>query len=262
MSLVDGEKMYAVISPAKKLNCSGWNRDLNFTKPSLLEHTTGLVSEMKDKSADEIGQLMKISEQLSSLNYDRYQSFSVDPECENAKPAALMFDGDTYTGLQAHDFEKNDWEFAQQHLGILSGLYGLLRPLDLIQPHRLEMGTRLATERGSNLYAYWGDEIANLLQERNSDSSNQTLVNLASNEYFKSASRPTLSMNVITPTFKEMRDGKLKLISFSAKRARGSMARFMIKNQIKNPEDLKGFDVDGYRFKPNQSTDDEWLFVR
>ena len=124
------------------------------------------------------------------------------------------------------------------------------------------MGTRLATGRGSNLYAYWGDEIANLLQQRNEGSSDNSLVNLASNEYFKSASRPTLGMNVITPTFKEMRDGKLKLISFSAKRARGSMARFMIKNQIENPEDLKQFDVDGYRFDPNQSTDNEWLFYR
>ncbi len=254
--------MYAVISPAKKLNCSGWNRDLNFTKPSLIDHTTGLVAEMKNKSADEIGQMMKISEQLSTLNFDRYQSFSVDPECEGAKPAALMYDGDTYTGLQAQDFTQNDWEFAQQHLGILSGLYGLLRPLDLIQPHRLEMGTRLATGRGSNLYAYWGDEIANLLQQRNVDSSDNTLVNLASNEYFKSASRPALSMNVITPAFKEMRDGKLKLISFSAKRARGAMARFIIKNQINNPDDLKGFDIDGYRFNPEQSTDNELLFVR
>ena len=255
-------KMYAVISPAKKLNCSGWNRDLEFTKPSLLDHTTGLVEEMKNKSTDEIGQLMKISEKLSTLNFERYQSFSADPECEDAKPAALMFDGDTYTGLQAQDFGLSDWEFAQAHLGILSGLYGLLRPLDLIQPHRLEMGTRLTTGRGSNLYAYWGDEIASLLQQRNEGDADNTLVNLASNEYFKSASRPTLGMDVVTPTFKEMRDGKLKLISFSAKRARGSMARFMIKNQIENPEDLKEFDVDGYRFDPNQSTDNEWLFYR
>ena len=130
------KKMYAVISPAKKLNCSGWNRNLEFTKPSLLDHTTGLVEEMKNKSTDEIGQLMKISEKLSTLNFERYQSFSADPECEDAKPAALMFDGDTYTGLQAQDFGQNDWKFAQGHLGILSGLYGLLRPLDLIQPFR------------------------------------------------------------------------------------------------------------------------------
>ena len=254
--------MYAVISPAKKLNCSGWNRDLDFTRPSLLDHTSGLVSEMKSKSTDDIGQLMKISEKLSSLNFDRYQSFSSNPECEDAKPAALMFDGDTYTGLQAQDFSQGDWGFAQQNLGILSGLYGLLRPLDLIQPHRLEMGTRLATERGSNLYAYWGDEIANLLQERNQNAADNTLVNLASNEYFKSASRPSLGMDVITPTFKELRDGKLKLISFSAKRARGSMARYIIKNQIENVDDLKDFDIDGYRFDPNQSTDNEWLFYR
>ena len=254
--------MYAVISPAKKLNCSGWNRDLNFSRPSLLDHTSGLVAEMKNKSADDIGQLMKISEQLSTLNFERYQSFSADPECEGAKPAALMFDGDTYTGLQAQDFGLKDWEFAQQHLGILSGLYGLLRPLDLIQAHRLEMGTRLATPRGKNLYAFWGDEIANLLQQRNESSSDNTLVNLASNEYFKSAARPALGMDVITPTFKEMRDGKLKLISFSAKRARGAMARFIVKNQIENPDDLKQFDIDGYRFDANQSTDDEWLFYR
>ena len=254
--------MYAVISPAKKLNCSGWNRDLNFTRPSLLDHTSGLVSELKNKSADDIGQLMKISEQLSTLNFERYQSFSEYPESEQAKPAALMFDGDTYTGLQADDFDQGDWNFAQEHLGILSGLYGLLRPLDLIQAHRLEMGTRLSTERGTNLYAYWGDEIANLLQKRNEESEDNVLVNLASNEYFKSASRPTLDMDVITPTFKEMRDGKLKLISFSAKRARGSMARFMIKNQIECPEDLKQFDIDGYRFDSNKSTENEWLFYR
>ncbi len=254
--------MYAVISPAKKLNCSGWNRNLDFTHPSLISQTTKLVGEMKNKSADDIGKLMKISEKLATLNHERYQSFSKDVECPEAKPAALMFDGDTFTGLQANDFVSTDWDFAQQHLGILSGLYGLLRPLDLIQPHRLEMGTRLTTERGTNLYAFWGDEISNLLQERNTNSGDENLINLASNEYFKSVARPTLEMNVITPSFKEMRDGKLKLISFSAKRARGAMARFIIKNRIQDAEELKSFDLDGYRYDSSNSSENEWLFVR
>ena len=254
--------MYAVISPAKKLNCSDWDRNLGFTHPSLISQTTKLVGNMKNKSATDIGQLMKISEKLATLNYDRYQSFSEDVECPDAKPAALMFDGDTFTGLQANDFGESDWNFAQQHLGILSGLYGLLRPLDLIQPHRLEMGTRLTTDYGTNLYAFWGDEISNLLQGRNATSGDENLINLASNEYFKSVARPSFNMNVITPSFKEMRDGKLKLISFSAKRARGAMARFIIKNQIQDAEDLKSFDLDGYRYDSSNSDDNEWLFVR
>ena len=254
--------MYAVISPAKKLNCSGWNRNLDFTHPSLISQTTKLVGEMKNKSADDIGKLMKISEKLATLNHERYQSFSDDVESPEAKPAALMFDGDTFTGLQANDFAEAEWNFAQQHLGILSGLYGLLRPLDLIQPHRLEMGTRLKTDRGTNLYGFWGDEIANLLQDRNATSGDGDLINLASNEYFKSVARPTLDMNVITPSFKEMRDGKLKLISFSAKRARGAMARFIIKNHIQDAEELKSFDLDGYRYDSSNSSENEWLFVR
>jgi cytoplasmic iron level regulating protein YaaA (DUF328/UPF0246 family) len=254
--------MYAVISPAKKLNCSGWDRNLDFTHPSLISQTTKLVGEMKNKSADDIGKLMKISEKLAALNHERYQSFSNNVESPEAKPAALMFDGDTFTGLQANDFAEADWNFAQQHLGILSGLYGLLRPLDLIQPHRLEMGTRLKTDRGTNLYGFWGDEIANLLQDRNATSGDGNLINLASNEYFKSVARPTLDMNVITPSFKEMRDGKLKLISFSAKRARGAMARFIIKNHIQDAEELKSFDLDGYRYDSSNSDENEWLFVR
>lgn len=254
--------MYAVISPAKKLNCSGWDRNLDFTHPSLISQTTKLVGEMKNKSADDIAKLMKISEKLAALNHERYQSFSNNVESPEAKPAALMFDGDTFTGLQANDFAEADWNFAQQHLGILSGLYGLLRPLDLIQPHRLEMGTRLKTDRGTNLYGFWGDEIANLLQDRNATSGDGNLINLASNEYFKSVARPTLDMNVITPSFKEMRDGKLKLISFSAKRARGAMARFIIKNHIQDAEELKSFDLDGYRYDSSNSDENEWLFVR
>ena len=254
--------VYAVLSPAKKLNCSGWDRSLDFTHPSLIKQTTSLVDEMKNKSESDLGELMKISEKLSKLNHERYQSFSDDVDCPQGKPAALMFDGDTYTGLKAEDFGDDDWNFAQQHVGILSGLYGLLRPLDLIQPHRLEMGTRLATKQGSNLYAYWGDQIANLLQEWNSSSNDENLINLASNEYFKSVSRPSLEMNVITPVFKEWRDGKLKLISFSAKRARGAMARFIIKNQIQEAKGLKSFDVDGYRFDSDLSSENEWLFVR
>lgn len=260
MILVD--EMYAVISPAKKLNSSGWDRSLNYTHPSLIDHTSGLISELKNKSAEDIGSMMKISEKLSELNYERYQSFSQNTDSEEAKPAALMFDGDTYVGLKSSDFKNEDWEFAQKHLGILSGLYGLLRPLDLIQPHRLEMGARLSTNRGSNLYTYWGDEIATLLQERATFSGDGNLINLASNEYFKSVARPNLKLNVITPSFKEMRDGKLKLISFSAKRARGEMARYIIKNKIQNADELKDFDIEGYQFKPDKSDKKEWLFVR
>ena len=170
--------MYAVISPAKKLNCSGWDRNLDFTHPSLISQTTKLVGEMKNKSADDIGKLMKISEKLATLNHERYQSFSKDVECPEAKPAALMFDGDTFTGLQADDFAEEDWNFAQQHLGILSGLYGLLRPLDLMQPYRLEMGLKLKTRNAADLYEFWGEKITDALNQLLEKKDNSVLINL------------------------------------------------------------------------------------
>lgn len=254
--------MLAVVSPAKKLDTTELDRSLPITQPSLLNDTEILVRQAKRLKPAALQALMGISENLATLNHDRFQQFNTPFTAHNAKPAALTFNGDTYTGLDATTLSSEDLAWAQNHLAILSGLYGILRPLDLIQPYRLEMGTRMKTRRGTNLYEFWGDRITQQIQERLAEHEDQTVVNLASIEYFKSVKPNVLGSAVITPSFKEMRDGKLKMISFLAKKARGMMARHIIDGRIDRPEGLKDFETDGYRYDAASSTDTTWSFIR
>jgi cytoplasmic iron level regulating protein YaaA (DUF328/UPF0246 family) len=254
--------MLAVVSPAKKLDTVTSGRSLPFTQPSLLSEAEILVRQAKQLGPAALQALMGISENLATLNHDRFQQFNTPFTALNAKPAALIFNGDTYTGLDALTMSGDDLAWAQDHLAILSGLYGILRPLDLIQPYRLEMGTRMKTPRGANLYAFWGDRITKQITERLAEHEDQTVVNLASIEYFKSVKRDALTGAVITPSFKEMRDGKLKMISFMAKKARGMMARHIIDGRIDRPEGLKDFKMEDYRFDAATSTDTTWSFIR
>jgi cytoplasmic iron level regulating protein YaaA (DUF328/UPF0246 family) len=209
-----------------------------------------------------IGALMDISPDLAALNVARFRDFSARPAAARQRPAVLAFRGDTYIGMRAETFDASAMDFAQQHLRILSGLYGVLRPLDLIQPYRLEMGSALPNARGKNLYAFWGARIARELAKQALAVDTGTLVNLASQEYFGAVDTATLGLRVVTPQFKEQRGGALKIISFSAKRARGAMAGFAIRNALRDPEQLKSFAEDNYRYRPELSSADEWIFVR
>ena len=253
--------MYVLISPAKKLN-NETSPVEGVTHPSLLTDSEVLVAEARQKTVPELQKLMGISDKLATLNAARFQSFSTPFTPQNAQPAVLMFAGDTYVGLEASTLTEEDLDYAQQHLGILSGLYGLLRPKDLIQAYRLEMGTRMKTKRGSNLYSFWGDKITEEVNAHLKSHERKTVINLASKEYFSSVQADKLLGTVITPVFKENRNGKLKIISFSAKRARGTMARYIIKNRIEQPEALKSFAEDSYRYNPQLSDEQNWVFVR
>lgn len=254
--------MLAVVSPAKKLDTDALTRSLSVTQPGLLSEAERLIATTRKLQPSDLQSLMGISENLATLNHDRFQQFQTPFTVGNAKPAALMFNGDTYTGLDAPTLGEKDLEWAQDRLAILSGLYGLLRPLDLMQPYRLEMGTRLKTDRGANLYAFWGDRITDQIRSTLTGHTDQTLVNLASNEYFKSVKIKSLPGMVITPAFKEIRDGKPKMISFLAKKARGMMARHIIENRLESPEGLKNFTSGGYAYDEALSTDTTWTFTR
>ena len=201
---------------------------------------------------------MNVSATIAELNTDRFNKWSLPFSLENAKPAIHAFKGDVYTGMDASSLTEDELNFAQESLSILSGLYGLLRPLDLMQAYRLEMGTKFATKRGKNLYVFWGDKITEEINAREKD----TLLNLASNEYFKAVNKKTLRANLITPVFKDEKNGVLKVISFFAKKARGMMARYIIQNHITNVEEIKNFNLGGYAFNQSLSTDKEWVFTR
>ena len=205
---------------------------------------------------------MSISDDLARLNRDRFKAFAAEPAAEATKPAALAFNGDTYQGLEAKTLSEDDLAWAQDHLRILSGLYGLLRPLDAIQPYRLEMGSRLKTRRGASLYDYWGDTVAKALNTQADAVGTDTLVNCASQEYFGAADRKALKLRVVTPVFMEVKDDKPRIVSFFAKRARGAMARYIIENRVTDVEDIRGFASGGYGFDPDLSDGDKWVFVR
>lgn len=257
--------MLAVISPAKKLDFSeDWQQPFAkaYSSPAFQEDTEILIETTRALGRSDISRLMSLSENLASLNYERYQAFSKTGSPENAKPAVLAFRGDTYVGLDADSLADKDVAYAQEHLRILSGLYGLLRPLDLIQPYRLEMGTRLKTPRGTNLYSFWGDRLTEALNDAGRDSRSEILVNLASSEYFKAVRPKKLEGRLITPVFKEEKDGVAKVVGFSAKRARGMMARFIVKNRLTRAKDLKAFDEGGYQYEGDLSSDDAPVFVR
>lgn len=249
--------MLAVLSPAKKLNFDPLDDGFAQTFPDFQDDANALASVARKLSVSDLRNLMKISEDLATLNKDRFTAFATASDARNSKQAAFAFAGDTYTGLQAESLDADDVEYAQDHLRILSGLYGVLKPLDRIQPYRLEMGSRLKNAKGTNLYAYWGDRVGAALD----DIANGVVMNCASNEYFKATGK-NMTSRVITPAFKEERAGDLKMIGFFAKKARGSMARFMVQNRIQDPEGLKDFDLDGYKFQPDLSAENDWVFTR
>lgn len=221
-----------------------------------------LINDLSEFSPQDISKLMGISDKLSVLNFGRYQTWQLPFDKDNARQALFAFKGDVYTGMDAYNFDKDDIDFAQKNLRILSGLYGLLRPLDLIQPYRLEMGTKLENARGKNLYDFWGDKITNALNKEFSKTDKPLLINLASNEYFKSVHTKNLNADVITPVFKDMKNGKYKIISFFAKKARGLMSAYIIKNKLTQAKQLKNFNGAGYAYDDAISTSTELIFVR
>jgi uncharacterized protein len=254
--------MLAIISPAKTLDFETPWKLKTSSQPEFLQDSQLLIDLLRKLPATRIGELMSISEKLSVLNADRFLNWHLPFTPENAKPAILAFRGDVYTGLDADSFSTKDFNFAQKHLRILSGLYGLLRPLDLIQAYRLEMGTGFINSRGKNLYEFWGDKITEQFNSELSGQKNPTIINLASNEYWSVVKPEKLQAEIITPIFKDSKNGQYKIISFFAKKARGLMSAFIIKNQIKNSNDLKAFDLEGYAFNKKMSVDNEWVFTR
>lgn len=252
--------MLIVLSPAKSLDLTTPSPTQEHTFPDFTARAARLVKVLRKLSPGQVGDLMQISDPLSVLNVGRYASWNADHA--DGHQAMMAFNGDVYAGLDARSLAPSAIAFAQDHLRILSGLYGLLRPLDLIHPYRLEMGTRLETSAGSNLYAFWDDTITKALNKQIAATRAKALVNLASEEYFKSVKPALLKAPVITPVFEDWKGGKYKIISFHAKRARGMMARFAIEKGITEAEALKDFDVDGYAFVPGDSTDTRWVFRR
>ena len=253
--------MYILLSPAKKLRDEIPTLD-GSTTAALTEEAELLSQTMRQIKHSKLKDLMGLSDKLAQLNVERFQAIEFPHHAENATPAALTFNGDVYQGLDAQTLSESDLAWAQDRVGILSGLYGILRPLDLIQPYRLEMGTRLKTHRGATLYQFWGKRIAAEINRRTEGVDHPCIINLASNEYFKAASVKDLNAPIITPAFKEIRDGKPKIISFFAKKARGMMARYIIENRIEDPAAIQAFDADGYSFRPDLSTDRDWVFAR
>ena len=254
--------MILVISPAKALDYETPPTTATFTQPDFLDHAAELIEVLREKSPAQIAELMSLSDPLSSLNVARYASWSRPFAADNAKQALLAFDGDIYEGLDAKTLDDDDLAWAQDHLRILSGLYGVLRPLDLMQPYRLEMGTRLATDAGANLYQFWGARIAEHLNRQLADDTDPVVVNLASQEYFKAVDRKALSARVVECVFEDGKGGAYKIISFYAKRARGLMARWAIQQRAATPRRLEEFDLEGYAFHPASSQPDRLVFRR
>lgn len=260
--------MFVVVSPAKKMTSQVLQSDVHST-PILSEQSIVLANVMKQKTSADLQQLMKISPKLGDLNAQRFADFDTTL-APVGEPAVGLFAGDTYVGLDATSFSGEDLEFAQQHLGILSGLYGLLSPMDRIQPYRLEMGTRLVTDAGSNLVQFWGDHVTDVVGEKLRGADSKTLINLASNEYFAVLNLQRLQdeygISVVTPVFKEVDrkngTGKLRIISFNAKRARGMMARYIVQQRLKEPSGIKEFTESDYTFRADLSSEQEWVFVR
>lgn len=252
--------MLIVLSPAKALDFTAAPVQAALTTPELQEQTAELSKATRRLTVRDLKRLMSLSDSLARLNRERFQAF--DPASEDGLQAAFAFNGDVYLGLRARELDRKALAFAQDHVRILSGLYGVLRPLDAIQPYRLEMGSRLKTRRGANLYDFWGPRVSEALNRAGEAHKDRTLVNCASGEYFGAVDRDALKLPLVTCRFLEEKDGEARVISFFAKRARGAMARYAIDNRIEKAADLKAFDTDGYRFQPHLSTDDEWTFSR
>lgn len=254
--------MLIVISPAKTLDYTSVVNVKEYTEPTYTKHSEQLIKQLKKLSVQEVASLMSISDKLAALNVARFAEWTPNFNQDNARQAILAFKGDVYTGLAVEDFTQKDFAFAQQHLRILSGLYGILRPLDLMQPYRLEMGTKFANSKGKNLYEFWGNEITQWLNKAIAEQGDKVLLNLASNEYFKSVKPNLLDADIIDVDFKDFKSGQYKIISFYAKKARGMMARYVIKNQLKTIDQVKAFDCEGYYFSEKHSSDQKLVFLR
>lgn len=254
--------MLVILSPAKTLDYESPVPALPLTLPAFLPQSEALVGLLRDLSVQDVARLMDLSDKLAALNVARFGEWSTTFSDANSRAAILAFKGDVYEGMEAWTFDAADHAFAQSHLRILSGLYGLLRPLDRLQPYRLEMGTSLANPAGRNLYAFWGDTLAQALNEALPGQGDDVLVNLASEEYSRAALTPALRARVITPQFREEKDGKCKVVSFYAKRARGRMAGWIVRNRLADPAALASFDLDGYAFNPALSDGATLVFSR
>ncbi len=254
--------MITLLSPAKTLDYENPDKVTDLTIPQFTAQTNQLIRILKKKSLDEIKSMMHISDNLAVLNRTRYKVFSKEYTDENAKSAIMAFKGDVYTGLDAETLDSGSLDYVNQHVRILSGLYGLLLPFDRMQPYRLEMGTRLENKKGTNLYHFWGDTISKTLNKQLKEMEADTIVNLASNEYYKAVDKKKLKARVIDIDFREDKDGEYKFVSFFAKKARGTMTRYIAENQITNPADLRGFDYDNYRYEERGSSENQLLFVR
>jgi len=254
--------MLIVISPAKSLDFETLPKTQHYTMPDMLEESEKLVARLRKMKPKDLSDLMGISANLGQLNYERYQTWSLPFTPENAKQAVLAFNGDVYQGLDANSLDEDQLLLLQDKLRILSGLYGVLRPLDLVQPYRLEMGTKLKYQRSENLYAFWKNKITTSVKDAITESGSNILLNLASNEYYKSIESKKLAAEIVTPAFKDLKNGKYKMISFYAKKARGLMTRFVVENDIKKVEDLQAFDSEGYVFNPRLSKAGAPVFTR
>lgn len=254
--------MLIVLSPAKTLDFDTTSHSVKSTKPPMLTNAEELIRVMRGKDVEEIRALMKVSEKIAALNIERYRDWSIEKNKSQGKQAIYAFMGDVYTGLNAASFSSEDIQFAQTYLRILSGLYGMLRPLDKMQAYRLEMGTKITTDKGKSLYDFWGNKVTLMLNKHAKVSGSSYLLNLASEEYFKVIKKEELNLDLVTPIFKDKKNGKYKIISFYAKKARGMLARFAIKNRITNPEDLTEFSEQGYFFDATNSEPHTPIFLR
>jgi cytoplasmic iron level regulating protein YaaA (DUF328/UPF0246 family) len=254
--------MLMVISPAKTLDFETPPTTARFTQPQYLDHSQELINQLRELTPAQISDLMHLSDKLAGLNAARFGSWDPVFTPENAKQALLAFKGDVYTGLDAETLNDKQLDYAQSHLRMLSGLYGLLRPLDLMQPYRLEMGTRLANARGKDLYAFWDTRISQWLNEALAEQGDDLLLNLASNEYFSAVKRSALNARIIDTEFRDLKNGQYKIISFYAKKARGMMSRFVVTERINDPHALKEFDAHGYRYSSELSKTDKLVFLR
>ena len=254
--------MLFLLSPAKKLDYDSVVAAQTHTQPIFVKEAAALIKVLKDKSADEVSALMDLSPALSKLNVERYAAWKPSFTQEHARQAILAFNGDVYEGMDAATLSEKDLLWAQEHVAILSGLYGVLRPLDLMRPYRLEMGTRLANPAGSNLYAFWAKTIAPYINERLAADQSPVIINLASEEYFKSVDLKSLNARVVQCVFQDGKKGVFKVVSFHAKRARGLMARYAIEHRVTKPEGLKKFNSEGYVYTPELSTEDKLVFRR
>jgi cytoplasmic iron level regulating protein YaaA (DUF328/UPF0246 family) len=254
--------MLSLISPAKTLDYTTALPTDTHTQPRLLEQSQQLIDVCRKLSATEIASLMTVSEKIANLNVERFRDWNAEFNFSNARQALFAFKGDVYTGLDAYHLKDQDIDFAQQHLRMLSGLYGLLRPLDLMMPYRLEMGTKLKNTRGNNLYEFWSSIITDQINQDLAEIDAKLLVNLASDEYYKSVNEKKIQAEIIKPVFLDQKNGKYKVISFYAKKARGLMARYLIENKLSQVEQLKAFDSEGYYFDAESSSDKELVFKR